>query len=407
MDRPEPSASRDALALGRFTGAVRAWFLAAFGKPTPVQREAWEVVERGENALVIAPTGSGKTLAAFLFAIDSLMREKDSPDAAAAPGKREEDRSEPKGSSSRTGKGRSKGSTRILYVSPLKALGADVECNLQEPLAAIADRVTEAGGEAPVVRTGMRTGDTTPEQRRSLQRNPPDILITTPESLYLMLTSKAREGLRTVQTVIVDEVHALAGNKRGAHLALSLERLDDLLERPAQRIGLSATVRPREEVARFLGGSHPVRIVASEEGSDRDVRVIVPVRDMTAIPSCRGSASEREDEHDGGSPGRPHVPSRESWRSDRALSAGLADRARSGLAPGGRVGSPSLWPFIEASILDEVLSHRTTIVFVNSRGLCEKLTARLNELFAQRVVSASGQGVSGRDPQNSVLPAAP
>ena len=246
--RPSPDA------LMRFSEAVRGWFLDAFpAGPTPVQEQAWEAVEGGESALVIAPTGSGKTLAAFLFALDALMREKARP-AATKP---------PRG-------------VRVLYVSPLKALGADVERNLQAPLAGIARRLADEGAPAPAVRTGMRTGDTTPDRRRAIQRNPPDILITTPESLYLMLTSKAREVLRGVETVIVDEVHALAGNKRGAHLALSLERLDDLLERPAQRIGLSATVRPREEVARFLGGPHPVRVIAAEGRPDLDVRVVVP-----------------------------------------------------------------------------------------------------------------------------------
>ncbi|MFR4960239.1 MAG: DNA glycosylase AlkZ-like family protein, partial [Eggerthella lenta] len=241
------------------------------------------------------------------------------------------------------------------------------------------------------VRTGMRTGDTTPDQRRSLQRNPPDILITTPESLYLMLTSQARETLRTVETVIVDEVHALAGSKRGAHLALSLERLDDLLEKPAQRIGLSATVRPRDEIARFLGGPHPVRVVASEGRPDMDVRVRVPVRDMTAVPTFGGSdltggaAGKR-----GGGPRR--APAEEAWKSDRALRAAMAKSSlpASTTSPDSRLGSSSIWPYIEASILDEVLAHRTTIVFVNSRGLCEKLTARLNDLYAKRMGIARG-----------------
>ena len=190
-------------ALTRSSDEVRGWFLDAFPEPTPLQECAWDVIDGGENSLVIAPTGSGKTLAAFLFAIDELMREK----AATADLPKKE----------RPGKG-----VRVLYISPLKALGADVESNLQAPLAGIAARMAAAGGAMPEVRTGMRTGDTTPDQRRSLQRNPPDILITTPESLYLMLTSQARETLRTVETVIVDEVHALAGSKRGAHLALSL-----------------------------------------------------------------------------------------------------------------------------------------------------------------------------------------
>lgn len=359
-------------ALTRSSDEVRGWFLDAFPEPTPLQERAWDVIEGGENALVIAPTGSGKTLAAFLFAIDELMREK----AATADLPKKE----------RPGKG-----VRVLYISPLKALGADVERNLQAPLAGIAARMAAAGGAMPEVRTGMRTGDTTPDQRRSLQRNPPDILITTPESLYLMLTSQARETLRTVETVIVDEVHALAGSKRGAHLALSLERLDDLLDEPAQRIGLSATVRPRDEIARFLGGPHPVRVVASEGRPDMDVRVRVPVRDMTAVPTfggsdlTGGSAATR-----GGGPRR--APAEEAWKSDRALRAAMAKSSlpASTTSPDSRLGSSSIWPYIEASILDEVLAHRTTIVFVNSRGLCEKLTARLNDLYAKRMGIARG-----------------
>lgn len=396
MNAAGASSSRAIEVLDRFTDAVRDWFLDAFEAPTSVQQQAWEAVGRGENALVIAPTGSGKTLAAFLFAIDALMREKSPLDPLPGAAHSGEGHPMPKASSSRRGASHPVRGVRVLYVSPLKALGADVERNLQEPLAGIARRMAARGDGALPVRTGMRTGDTTPDQRRSLQRNPPDILITTPESLYLMLTSKAREGLRAVQTVIVDEVHALAGNKRGAHLALSLERLDDLLERPAQRIGLSATVRPREEVARFLGGLHPVRIIASKESSDVAVRVIVPVRDMTDIPPYRGLPPD-----DGGGSrrhgtdaGRRHTALDEAWKSDRALRTAMADSPGLASMPDNRIGSSSIWPFIEASILDEVLSHRTTIVFVNSRGLCEKLTARLNELYAQRCAAASGRGVS-------------
>ena len=365
--RPSPDA------LMRFSEAVRGWFLDAFpAGPTPVQEQAWEAVEGGESALVIAPTGSGKTLAAFLFALDALMREKARP-AATKP---------PRG-------------VRVLYVSPLKALGADVERNLQAPLAGIARRLADEGAPAPAVRTGMRTGDTTPDQRRAIQRNPPDILITTPESLYLMLTSKAREVLRGVETVIVDEVHALAGNKRGAHLALSLERLDDLLERPAQRIGLSATVRPREEVARFLGGPHPVRVIAAEGRPDLDVRVVVPVRDMTAIPAFPGADAGGLRAGRGGGPRR--APAEEAWKSDRALRSLMAGDKPRGATPDSRAGTSSIWPLIEASILDEVLAHRTTIVFVNSRGLCEKLTARLNELYAKRegLMAPGGQADGG------------
>ena len=228
----DPSAA----GFGRFSPVVRAWFLAAFAAgPTPVQRRAWEAIGQGENVLVVAPTGSGKTLAAFLFAIDELMQEKvAAPEGRAAAAAdvppAEDDGTPAKGerpkagarrglAPAESGRPRAKG-VRVLYVSPLKALGADVERNLQEPLAGIAERLAAQGGGASPVRTGMRTGDTTPEERRALLRNPPDILITTPESLYLMLTSAAREALRTVETVIVDEVHALAGDKRGAHLSL-------------------------------------------------------------------------------------------------------------------------------------------------------------------------------------------
>ncbi|WP_080803351.1 DEAD/DEAH box helicase [Arabiibacter massiliensis] len=350
-------------ALGRFSDAVRGWFLDAFEGPTPVQERAWEAIAEGENALVIAPTGSGKTLAAFLFALDALMREK----AAALVAK--------------PAKG-----ARVLYVSPLKALGADVERNLQAPLAGIAARLAASGEGMPEVRTGMRTGDTTPDARRALVRNPPDILITTPESLYLMLTSKARETLRRVETVIVDEVHALAGTKRGAHLALSLERLDELLERPAQRVGLSATVRPAEEVARFLGGPHPVRVVAAEGAPNLDVRVAVPVQDMTAVPAFGGFEPDgaRGGRRGGGGGGPRRAPVEEAWKSDRALRRAMDGRTPKGGSPDSRMGSSSIWPYVESALLDEVLAHRTTIVFVNSRGLCEKLTARLNELYAKR-----------------------
>ncbi|HIW77185.1 MULTISPECIES: DEAD/DEAH box helicase [Gordonibacter] len=364
MDAATPCASD---AFDRFSDAVRSWFLNAFRGPTPVQERAWEAIGAGENALVIAPTGSGKTLAAFLFALDKLMAEK----------------------AERGAQKRAKG-VRVLYVSPLKALGADVERNLQEPLAGIAARCAAAGTGAPNVRTALRTGDTTPDQRRAIQRNPPDILITTPESLYLMLTSKAREVLRTVETVIVDEVHALAGNKRGAHLALSLERLDDLLERPAQRIGLSATVRPREEVAHFLGGPHPVQIVAAEDRPSLDVHVEVPVHDMTAVPAFGGF--EAEGLPPAGARGRGQGAARSprraatevAWKSDRALRAVMDGQRLKDAPPDSRLGSSSIWPYVESAILDEVLAHRTTIVFVNSRGLCEKLTARLNELYAKR-----------------------
>ncbi len=353
--------------LALFSGPVRQWFAAAFGAPTAVQAEAWEAIARGENTLVIAPTGSGKTLAAFLWAIDALMAEKARTAEAGEKWVR---------------------GVRVLYVSPLKALGADVDRNLQGPLSAISELAAaegaRCGAKAPEIRTAMRTGDTPADERRKIARNPPDILITTPESLYLMLTSAAREALRTVETVIVDEVHALAGDKRGAHLSLSLERLDDLLEAPAQRIGLSATVRPREEVARFLGGARPVTVVATEAPPSLDLSVRVPVRDMTAVPAFGGFAGAGDGTRQRGA-GPRRAPVEDAWKSDRALRAVMAEGASPAPHPDSRLGSSSIWPHIEAAILDEVLAHKSTIVFVNSRGLCEKLTARLNELYAKRL----------------------
>ena len=363
----EGAAGLEGSGLELFSNSVRYWFADAFGAPTAVQAEAWQAIARGENALVIAPTGSGKTLAAFLWAIDALMGEKARVAEAGEKWVR---------------------GVRVLYVSPLKALGADVDRNLQGPLSAISELAAvesaRRGAKAPEIRTAMRTGDTPADERRKIARNPPDILITTPESLYLMLTSAAREALRTVETVIVDEVHALAGDKRGAHLSLSLERLDDLLEAPAQRIGLSATVRPRDEVARFLGGAHPVTVVATEAPPSLDLSVRVPVRDMTAVPAFGGFAGAGDGTRQRGA-GPRRAPVENAWKSDRALRAVMAEGASPAPHPDSRLGSSSIWPHIEAAILDEVLAHKSTIVFVNSRGLCEKLTARLNELYAKRL----------------------
>ncbi|MEB2230954.1 ATP-dependent helicase [Xanthomonas campestris pv. campestris] len=314
--------------LERFTPATRAWFGGMFPSPTDVQAAAWEAIGAGKNTLVIAPTGSGKTLAAFMQAIDRLFRdrERQDEDAARSP----------------------LNATRILYISPIKALGTDVQRNLRAPLEGISTQRNRRGDPLVEIRVGMRTGDTPPKERASLLRRPPDILITTPESLYLMLTSKARETLRGVRTVIVDEVHAVAGGKRGSHLALSLERLDALLAIPAQRVGLSATVRPVEGVAQFLAGSQPVTVVNPSSSRLFDLQIVVPVEDMTDISARNGSA------------------------------AGDGPQDREG----------SIWPHVEASILEQVLHRRSTIVFTNSRGLAEKLTARLNELYAQRVGSA-------------------
>ncbi|MFD5418154.1 ATP-dependent helicase [Streptomyces sp. NPDC127069] len=303
-------------ALDSFSPATRSWFTGAFRTPTSAQEGAWRAIGEGSDVLVVAPTGSGKTLAAFLAALDRLA----SQPPPAEPKKR----------------------CRVLYVSPLKALAVDVERNLRSPLTGIRQESARLGLPEPDVRVGIRSGDTPAAERRALSLRPPDILITTPESLFLMLTSAAREALSGVETVILDEVHAVAGTKRGAHLALSLERLDELLPRPARRIGLSATVRPVEEVARYLAPRGRVEIVQPPSAKEFDLSVVVPVEDMGEL---------------GGSP-----------------------------ATEGREGGdkPSIWPHVEERIADLVQAHRSTIVFANSRRLAERLCNRLNEIAYER-----------------------
>ncbi|WP_375426442.1 ATP-dependent helicase [uncultured Friedmanniella sp.] len=326
-----------------FSPATATWFREVFARPTAAQAGAWQAVAAGDNALVIAPTGSGKTLAAFLWALDDLTRSDPPP-----PKER----------------------CRVLYVSPLKALAVDVERNLRAPLAGITQTALRLDQTPPNVTVGVRSGDTSPTERRAIATRPPDILITTPESLFLMLTSSARDVLRSVRTVIVDEVHALAGTKRGAHLALSLERLETLTaesaseqsstvetpHRPLQRIGLSATVRPPERVATYLGGPHPVRVVAPPAEKSWDLQIVVPVEDMSDLGASASSPTATlEDER---------APTR----------------------------APSIWPHVENKILDLITSHRSTICFVNSRRLGERLTSHLNELYAERQGETSEDG---------------
>ncbi|WP_445277696.1 Lhr family helicase [Streptomyces sp. DSM 41033] len=309
-------------ALDSFSPATRSWFAAAFDAPTAAQEGAWRAIGEGSDVLVVAPTGSGKTLAAFLASLDRL---------AAVPPPAE-----------------AKKRCRVLYVSPMKALAVDVERNLRSPLTGIRQESVRLGLPEPEVRVGIRSGDTPPAERRSMATKPPDILITTPESLFLMLTSSTRDALAGVETVIVDEVHAVAGTKRGAHLAVSLERLDELLPRPARRIGLSATVRPVDEVARFLSPQRRVEIVQPPSAKEFDLSVVVPVEDLGEL---------------GGSPA-------------------TGDE-------GGQAEKPSIWPHVEERIADLVQSHRSTIVFANSRRLAERLCNRLNEIAYERATGTA------------------
>ena len=423
-------------ALSHFSTPVRDWFRATFSAPTAAQEGAWESIRNGNNTLIIAPTGSGKTLAAFLWALDALHREHEAGTA---------------------------GGTRILYISPLKALGADVERNLRAPLTGITRLSGNNTGE-PNISVGVRSGDTPARERRQLISNPPDILITTPESLYLMLTSAARNTLAGVTTVIVDEIHNLAATKRGAHLAVSLERLDALLEKPAQRIGLSATVENPEAVARFLGGIQPVTIMSRPVAKEWDLRLSVPVPDMAALGGAndygQGLYAPSEMQGGGGSASTsspasaaqpissavdipasaPYTledaigvfPGQANPAQEPAQETGQGNPARQGdnTAPKNTLTIPeealregalhegalhekalrdtpdserpdserpetSIWPRVQERIVDHIENNRSTIVFVNSRGLAEKLTAALNDIHLRRILAK--QGISPED----------
>ena len=323
--------------LERFSPAVRAWFTSSFPAATAAQAQGFARILDGNHTLISAPTGSGKTLAAFLVAIDRLVSREPGETAG----------------------------TRVLYVSPLRALAFDVEKNLRAPIVGIRHAAERVGASFVEPSVAMRTGDTSARDRQRMLRNPPDILITTPESLYLMLTSSARTTLANVDTIIVDEIHAIAATKRGAHLALSLERLEELTRRPPQRIGLSATQRPLEEVARFLGGyldgtPRPVAIVDAGARKTLEVEVVVPVEDMGEL----GKVTHE-------------------LRSGPATAAAVERRT-------------SIWPSITPRILELIQQHRSTIIFCNARRGAERLAAQLNEL-------AADLGVGGDDAQGNSM----
>ena len=356
------------MAVNQFTPfhrAARQWFTSAFEAPTRPQTLGWPPIARGESTLILAPTGSGKTLAAFLWCLDRLM-------FTPAPPKTRR--------------------CRVLYVSPLKALAVDVERNLRAPLAGIA-QVADALGEPYVTPTiAIRTGDTPAAERARFQREPADILITTPESLYLLLTSNAREALRSIDTIIIDEIHALVPTKRGAHLAVSLERLAAICEQTPQRIGLSATQRPLDEVARFLGG---VQSSVQRRQSRVDSRKARVQRREQKDEAAETEIADEFSVHRGAVNYRPVtiVDAGAKKLLQLSIEVPVEDMARLTTAddiPSGpaSVGDtrPSIWSAIHPRLLEQIRAHRSTLIFVNSRRLAERLAGALNELAGETLV---------------------
>lgn len=338
-------------ALDPFTAACAAWFTANFVTPTDVQQRGWEHISQGEHALLLAPTGSGKTLAAFFWAIDRLMRLPVDAEAG----------------------------VRVLYISPLKALVHDIERNLRAPLTGCQRMAVSAGQTFRDVRVDVRTGDTTAKERAMQQRRPGDILVTTPESLYLRLGSAAAQSLKSVHTIIIDEIHALAPSKRGSHLALSLERLSALCAQEPQRIGLSATVRPPQEAARYLGGDRPVAIVDCSAKAFIDLKIKVPVPDMERPPPVALPAHQAA--HDGAGAG--------------AILGLLAQDEAPVKAPSDNR-AHGMWASIFPEILQRIQAGQATLVFVNSRSLCERTAERLNALAGEELVRAHHGSLSLR-----------
>ena len=383
--------------LAVFSEPARAWFSSTFAEPTPVQAQGWPHIAVGEHTLLCAPTGTGKTLAAFLWAIDRLMARGDSSESPTpmveaeceveSPGMVVLDAGGAGAGAAGAGVGAAAAGVgagagaRVLYVSPLRALASDIEKNLRAPLRGIRFAAKRLGVAVNEPSVGVRTGDTSASERRRLVRNPPDILITTPESLFLMLTSRARETLGGVRHVIIDEIHAVAGDKRGSHLMVSLERLEELCDQPPQRIALSATQRPLDEIAVFLGGfewardgsqrARPVTVVDVGVGKRLEVEVVIPIDDMgvpsrqvedTAddttqaplVPDSPGSAQpvdavygQDAQEWHGAAPSQPTL----------LPNAGLS---RSVAKPAAR---RSIWPSMLPRLLDLVESHRSTLIF--------------------------------------------
>lgn len=351
----QEAAGADDAALGLFHPVTAAWFRAVFDRPTAPQRLGWPAIAREESTLILAPTGTGKTLSAFLWCLDRLMLQ----------------RAESEGEG-----------CRVIYISPLKALAVDVERNLRAPLAGIANMARLQGEKVHMPQISIRTGDTAQRERARFRRHPAEILITTPESLYLLLTSESAIGLRTVETVIVDEIHALVPTKRGAHLALSLERLEALVQKPVQRIGLSATQRPLEEVAHFLAGAEPRKPARREKEPD----------EIAAFEREWSGDEEAEQRF------RPVtiVNASEPKRLELRVEVPVEDMARIGqveeLPSGAAAQGPkrtSIWSAIHPRLLDIVLTRQSTLIFVNNRRTAERLAGALNELAEQRQIAGT------------------